>query len=54
MKARCIKIKLITIRLSEELHYELKLKTTKEKKSIQELIENFIKNYVKESDKEKK
>jgi predicted HicB family RNase H-like nuclease len=46
--------KLISIRLSEDLHYELKLKTTKEKTSIQELIENFIKDYVKEENEKKK
>ena len=49
--------RLITVRLSEDLHYQFKLKTTKEKISIQGLLENFIKDYVKESDestKEKK
>ena len=45
--------KLLTIRLAEDLHYNLKLKTTKEKISIQELIEKFVKDYV-EKDKNKR
>lgn len=39
-------IKQIVIRLSEEDHMKLKLKTVKEQVSIQELVETFIKQYV--------
>jgi predicted HicB family RNase H-like nuclease len=49
-----IKMKAIITRLSEDLHYQLKVKAAKEKKSIQELIEAFIKDYVKKPDKENK
>jgi len=54
MKVRVIMKKLISIRLPEDLHYDLKLKTTTEKISIQTLIENFIKDYVKEKNAKKK
>lgn len=54
MKWRGIMKKLISIRLPEDLHYDLKLKTTMEKISIQVLIENFIKDYVKEKNSKKK
>jgi len=43
-----IKIKQIIIRLSNEIHQQLKIKTIKENTSIQSLIENFIKKYVDE------
>jgi predicted HicB family RNase H-like nuclease len=46
--------KLLTIRLPEDLHYQFKLKTLEEKKSIQEVIENFVKNYLKETTEKKK
>jgi len=47
-----IKSKNLIIRLSEDLHYKLKLKSVKEKKSIQQIVEDFIKNYVEDSDEE--
>jgi len=49
-----IKSKILTIRLSEDLHYKLKLKATEERKSIQKVVENLIRDYVKETDKESK
>jgi len=54
MKVREIMKKLISIRLPEDLHYDLKLKTTTEKISIQALIENYIKDYVKDKNSKKK
>jgi predicted HicB family RNase H-like nuclease len=46
--------KIVSIRLPEDLHYELKIKTTKEKISIQELIEKFIKEYLDNENKKEK
>jgi hypothetical protein len=47
-------IKVVNFRLSEDLNYKLKLKTTKEKTSIQALLEKFVKNYVIELDEKTK
>jgi len=49
-----LKQKLVSIRLPEDLHYDLKVKTTMEKISVQQLLENFIKDYLKEKYTKKK
>ena len=43
--------KIVNFKLSEELHYQLKLKATKEKITIQELLEKFVKDYVEKDQK---
>ena len=48
-----MKVKTFNIRLPEDIHYQLKLKTVKEKKSIQEVIQKMIKDYL-ESDQDPK
>ena len=37
----------ITVRIPEELKYQLKLKTTHDKKTLSEVILTMIKNYIK-------
>ena len=39
-------IKQVVIRLSDDVHAKLKLKTVKENTSIQDVVERFIKFYV--------
>lgn len=41
-------IKTITLRLTEELHYKLKIKAAKESITLQDLLSKYVGEYVKD------